>query len=60
LVAEIDKDVVGFVAVRIRVAPEQPDEDQTSYAYISDLVVPPAYRRRGIGRTLLDPAQPGR
>jgi len=57
LVAEIDKDVVGFVAVRVRVAPEEPDEDQTPYAYISDLVVLPAYRRRGIGRALLDRAE---
>jgi GNAT superfamily N-acetyltransferase len=45
LVAEIDHDVV-----LARVAPEEPDEDQTPYAYISDLVVVPRYRRRGIGR----------
>jgi ribosomal protein S18 acetylase RimI-like enzyme len=34
-----------------------PDEDQTPYAYISDLIVLPRYRRRGIGRALLDRAE---
>lgn len=57
LVAEIDHGVVGFVVVLCRVVPEEPDEDQTPYAYISDLVVLPRYRRRGIGRALLDRAE---
>ncbi len=57
LVAEVVRRVVGFVAVFARVAPEEPDEDQTPYAYISDLVVLPRYRRRGIGRALLEHAE---
>jgi len=57
LIAEVDRSVVGFVAVFARVAPEEPDEDQTPYAYISDLVVLPRYRRRGIGRALLEQAE---
>jgi diamine N-acetyltransferase len=57
VVAEVDHGVVGFVAVFARVAPEEPDEDQTPYAYISDLVVLPRYRRRGIGRALLEQAE---
>jgi ribosomal protein S18 acetylase RimI-like enzyme len=57
LVAEVDHVVVGFVAVLARVAPEEPDEDQTPYAYISDLVVLPHHRQRGIGRALLDRAE---
>jgi ribosomal protein S18 acetylase RimI-like enzyme len=57
LVAEIDHVVVGFVAVLARVTPEEPDEDQTPYAYISDLVVLPRYRRRGIGHALLERAE---
>ena len=57
LVAEIDHGVVGFVGVLCRVVPEEPDEDQTPYAYISDLVVLPRYRQRGIGRALLDRAE---
>ena len=56
-VAEVDQAVVGFVGVLAKVAPEEPDEDQTPYAYISDLVVLPAYRRRAIGRALLDQAE---
>ena len=47
--------VVGFVGVLARVVPE-PDETQ-AYAYVSDLVVLPAYRRRGIGRALLERAE---
>jgi ribosomal protein S18 acetylase RimI-like enzyme len=57
LVAEVDHEVVGFVAVFARVVPEEPDEDQTPYAYISDLVVLPRYRRRDIGRALLEGAE---
>ena len=57
LVAEVDHVVVGFVVLLARVEPEEPDEDQMPYAYISDLVVLPQYRRRGIGRALLDRAE---
>ncbi|HUP36286.1 MAG TPA: GNAT family N-acetyltransferase [Candidatus Limnocylindria bacterium] len=57
LVAEIDHRVVGFIALLARVVPEEPDEDQTPYAYISDLVVLPRYRRRGVGRALLERAE---
>jgi ribosomal protein S18 acetylase RimI-like enzyme len=54
-VAEEDGGIVGFVGVLARVVPE-PDESQ-AYAYVSDLVVLPAYRRRGIGRALLEEAE---
>jgi ribosomal protein S18 acetylase RimI-like enzyme len=54
-VAEADDAVVGFVGVLARVVPD-PDEGQ-AYAYVSDLVVLPAYRRRGIGRALLERAE---
>jgi ribosomal protein S18 acetylase RimI-like enzyme len=57
LVAEVDQVVVGFVVLLARVEPEGPDEDQMPYAYISDLVVLPQYRRRGVGRALLDRAE---
>jgi ribosomal protein S18 acetylase RimI-like enzyme len=53
-VAEEDGTVVGFVGVLARVVPE-PDESQ-AYAYVSDLVMLPAYRRRGLGRALLEHA----
>ena len=54
-VAEADGRIVGFVGVLARVVPE-PDESQ-AYAYVSDLVVLPAHRRRGLGRALLERAE---
>ena len=54
-VTEADGRIVGFVGVLARVVPE-PDESQ-AYAYVSDLVVLPAYRRRGLGRALLERAE---
>lgn len=56
-VAEVERTVVGFVAILGRVEPEAPDEEQTIHAYVSDLVVLPAYRNRGLGRRLLDAAE---
>jgi len=56
-VAELDGAVVGFVCVWGRVPPQEPDEPQADYAYVSDLVVLDAWRRRGIGRALLERAE---
>ena len=56
-VAEADDSVVGFAAVLAKVLPEEPDEDQSEYAYITDLLVLPSYRQRGLGRTLLQHAE---
>ena len=56
-VAEVDHTVVGFVAVLASVPSEEPDEDRAPYAYVSDLVVRSAYRRRGLGRALLEQAE---
>ena len=56
-IAEADQTVVGFVGVIASVAPNEPDEEATPYTYISDLVVLPAYRRRGIGSALLRQAE---
>ena len=53
-VAEIDGRVVGFAAVLGRVDPGAPDEEQVPHAYVSDLVVLPACRGRGLGRQLLE------
>jgi ribosomal protein S18 acetylase RimI-like enzyme len=56
-VAEAGGDVVGFVSVWGRVPPQEPDEPPHDYAYVSDLVLLPAFRRRGIGRALLRRAE---
>ena len=55
--AEVSGQVVGFVCVWARVRPDEPDENPVEYAFVSDLVVGTAYRRRGIGRRLLEAAE---
>ncbi|MBY0401274.1 GNAT family N-acetyltransferase [Myxococcota bacterium] len=56
-VAESEGKVVGFAAVIGRVEPEAPDQEQSSHTYVSDLVVLPDHRGRGIGRRLLERAE---
>jgi ribosomal protein S18 acetylase RimI-like enzyme len=56
-VADVDGDVCGFVCVWATVSPSEADEDPRPYAYVSDLVVTAARRRRGMGRALLDRAE---
>jgi ribosomal protein S18 acetylase RimI-like enzyme len=56
-VAEIGDAIVGFVGILTKVPPDAPDENQSEYAYISDLVVLPAHRRHGVGRALLRHAE---
>lgn len=57
LVAEVDGEVVGFVAVQTRVPYEGLDDPPGEYALVSDLVVLSDYRRRGMGRSLLGAAE---
>jgi ribosomal protein S18 acetylase RimI-like enzyme len=59
LVAEEDGRVVGFVCTWARVPPDDPAMDPRPYAHVSDLVVLPAWRGRGIGRALLARAEAG-
>jgi ribosomal protein S18 acetylase RimI-like enzyme len=56
-VAEEAGEVIGFVCVWARVPSREPDDDPSEYAFISDLVVSPAYRRRGVGRGLMAAAE---
>jgi ribosomal protein S18 acetylase RimI-like enzyme len=56
-VAEVSGQVVGFVCVWAKVQPEEPDDDPSEYAFVSDLVVAPGHRRRGLGRGLLSMAE---
>lgn len=56
-VAEVDNQIVGFVSLWAKVKAEALDEEPAEYSFISDLVVLPAYRGRGLGRALLHKAE---
>jgi ribosomal protein S18 acetylase RimI-like enzyme len=56
-VAEVAGGVVGFACVWARVRPDEPEDDPSEYAYVSDLVVSAAHRRCGIGHRLLSAAE---
>jgi ribosomal protein S18 acetylase RimI-like enzyme len=56
-VAEVEHQVVGFIALWATVQSEELDEEPSEYAFISDLVVLPAYRGHGLGRMLLQKAE---
>jgi ribosomal protein S18 acetylase RimI-like enzyme len=56
-VAEVAGQAVGFVCVWAKVPPEEPNDDPSEYAFVSDLVVLPGHRRRGVGRELLAMAE---
>jgi GNAT superfamily N-acetyltransferase len=56
-VAEVQRDVVGFVRVCLEHEVDAYLSTLTDYAYISDLVVLPPYQNRGIGTALLRKAE---
>lgn len=56
-VAEEEGEVVGFVCVWGAVPQEEVDEVPGPFAFVSDLVVLPEHRGRGIGRRLLARAE---
>lgn len=56
-VAEADGAVAGFVAVLAGERFTELDDPPGSYALVTDLIVLPSYRRRGIGRQLLERAE---
>jgi len=55
-VALVRERVIGFVCVWTRVPPE-PDEPPVPYAFISDLIVLPTLRGRGVGQALIAEAE---
>ena len=57
LVAEVDGQVAGFVSFRLDYSPEQPNCLPYAYVKVSDLGVTPAFRRRGLGRMLMQAAE---
>jgi GNAT superfamily N-acetyltransferase len=56
-VAEVAGQVVGFVCVWARVKPDEPDDNSSEHAFVSDLIVGSTHRRRGIGSQLLSAAE---
>lgn len=56
-VAEENGDVMGYVCVWIERQPEELISTLTEYAYISDVIVMPPYRGKGIAKTLLEAAE---
>jgi len=56
-VAEKDGDAFAFVCVWARVPSEEPDEDPSDYAFISDLVVSADHRQHGVGSALMSAAE---
>ncbi len=56
-VAEVDGRVAGFVCIWMEPEPEGYLTSLANYAYISDLIVLPSYRRQALGRTLLARAE---
>jgi ribosomal protein S18 acetylase RimI-like enzyme len=60
LVAEVEQRAVGFVSVWARVKPDEAEaltNGPAEFAVISDLVVLPAYRGKGLGRALIMAAE---
>lgn len=53
-IAEDGPEFVGIVSVLLWSRPPQPEDTRTTEAYIVNMYVPPAHRRRGIGGRLLD------
>lgn len=56
-VLEADGGIVGFVSVWAKVKTNGLVNEEALMAYISDLIVLPAYRGRGLGRALLRRAE---
>jgi GNAT superfamily N-acetyltransferase len=55
--AETEDRVVGLASVWGRVTSDEPDDDPSAYAYLSDIVVLSGYRGRGVGRALMQTAE---
>lgn len=56
-VAEEEGKVVGFCSVWIEKKPNELISTLTEYAYISDCILLPAYRGKGLGKALLHAAE---
>ena len=56
-IAEVEGSIAGFAVVLAKVPNEDKDEEPYDYAYISDLAVLDRFRKRGIGRALMERAE---
>ena len=56
-VKDIKGHVVGFVAVQVGIPSDEIHEVKYDYAYISELVIMPAFRGIGYGKQLLEAAE---
>lgn len=56
LVAELDREIVGFVQIDYRAAPNNPMLLNRHYAWIDQIGVKSEYRGRGIGKALMEAA----
>ena len=56
-VADVGGCIAGYVGIWARTRSDEPDDGPTEFAYISDFVVLPEYRRHGIARALLARAE---
>jgi len=57
LIAEIDGEVAGFATILTRVSSAELEDGDVEYGLVSDLMVLKKYRRRGLGRQLLEAAE---
>ncbi len=56
-VAEVDEAVAGFATVLTKVKSEEIEDGEIEYGLVSDVIVASRYRKRGIGRKLLEAAE---
>lgn len=57
LVAEVDSEVAGYATILVKVRSDDIVDGDFEYGLVSDLVVAGKFRRRGIGRQLLEAAE---
>ena len=57
LVAELNDEVAGFATILAKVKSEEIEDGEIEYGLVSDVVVASKYRKRGIGRKLLEAAE---
>jgi GNAT superfamily N-acetyltransferase len=57
LVAELNEEVAGFATILATVQSAEIEEGDIEYGLVSDIVVASKYRKRGIGRKLLEAAE---